>query len=114
MSNLTRRRKSTTAIIPLTTTNKIELNRNLDAGLLRHLHANNLSANPVLIEIHLGDITQAEINTLLVAFEVPALGAESVPPSLTNIGLAPNTLLTAQASVANVANVVINVSEPEE
>lgn len=98
-------------VFPLETTAMTEL---LKAGLptmIWHLHANNVGAVPVTVEIHLGDTTQTSINTLLATLYLPPYGSDTVPMTLSKFSLEAGAKLSAKASVGAAANVVVNTGE---
>lgn len=95
-------------IVPLTSTNMTPIANEANGFMLWHLHVNNISASPVTVEIHLGDATTPGINTLMLVVNVPPYASENPPMSLSNVSFPAGTVLSAKATVADVANVVIN------
>lgn len=103
--------KLSTTITSLTTTDYTPLFSAQNDSILWHLHANNVGAASVLVEIHKGDITKPAIETLIVAFMVPPLGTPGLPYSLNEISLEPGSRLYAKAALVNALNVVVNAGE---
>ncbi len=83
--SINNRNEVTCKVVPLTTTNKTLLAGGFDSFMLWHLHANNVTTNPVTVDIYIGDELATALNGLLISLVLPPNGSESIPVSLSQI-----------------------------